>query len=274
MRLRHFLPLFLALGVAAPVLAQQPTDSTPKPTAPLFTRGDAWLATAFLAGAAAMLPLDERVAVRLQQPDAQASMFVENAAIAAEFMASPGAFVLGGSLYVIGHAARSPGLADLGWHGAEAALLSAASFALLKGSAGRARPLASDGDSRHFEPGRGFGGGSHGSFPSGDAATAFATAAVVTSEAARWSPRSRWIVAPLAYGGATTVALAQMYHAEHWATDAVVGAALGTFTGLKVVRYHHTRPGNRLDRWVLGPLAVAPVGGGGALVVWSVPLSR
>jgi hypothetical protein len=30
-----------------------------------------------------------------------------------------------------------------------------------------------------------------------------------------------------------------------------MGAAIGTVIGNKVVRYHHERPGNRLDRWLL-----------------------
>jgi hypothetical protein len=30
-----------------------------------------------------------------------------------------------------------------------------------------------------------------------------------------------------------------------------MGAAIGTFAGTKVVRYHRTHPGNRLDRWLL-----------------------
>jgi hypothetical protein len=30
-----------------------------------------------------------------------------------------------------------------------------------------------------------------------------------------------------------------------------MGAAIGTFAGTKVVRYHHTHPGNALDRWLL-----------------------
>ena len=42
-----------------------------------------------------------------------------------------------------------------------------------------------------------------------------------------------------------------MYYDKHWASDVVVGAAIGTFTGLKVVRYSHAHPNNRLDRAVL-----------------------
>ena len=31
-----------------------------------------------------------------------------------------------------------------------------------------------------------------------------------------------------------------------------MGAAIGVFTGRRVVKWQHTHPGNRLDRWLLG----------------------
>jgi hypothetical protein len=48
-----------------------------------------------------------------------------------------------------------------------------------------------------------------------------------------------------------------MYHNKHWASDVLVGAAIGTFAGRKVVRWHHSHPDNRVDRWLLGA-AVTP----------------
>jgi membrane-associated phospholipid phosphatase len=54
------------------------------------------------------------------------------------------------------------------------------------------------------------------------------------------------------YGGAALVGLSRMYNNRHWASDVITGAAIGTFAGTKVVRYHHTHPGNRIDRWLLG----------------------
>mgnify|MGYP006160559091 CR=1 FL=1 len=32
----------------------------------------------------------------------------------------------------------------------------------------------------------------------------------------------------------------------------LIGGLIGTFAGLKVVKYHHTHPDNRVDRWLLG----------------------
>ena len=42
-----------------------------------------------------------------------------------------------------------------------------------------------------------------------------------------------------------------MYNNRHWASDVIIGAAVGTFAGNKVVRYHHSHPGNKLDEWLV-----------------------
>jgi len=69
--------------------------------------------------------------------------------------------------------------------------------------------------------------------PSGHATDGFVAAAAVTAETGRWWPRSTRIVGPLMYGGATMVGLSRMYHNKHWASDVVLGAAIGTFSGRK-----------------------------------------
>ena len=53
-----------------------------------------------------------------------------------------------------------------------------------------------------------------------------------------------------------------MYNNKHWASDVMMGAAIGTFAGSKVVRYHHSHPKNRIDRWLLGA-TIVPNGAGG-----------
>jgi hypothetical protein len=47
------------------------------------------------------------------------------------------------------------------------------------------------------------------------------------------------------------VGLSRMYNNRHWASDVLAGAAIGIFAGNKVVRYHHSHPGNRLDEWLV-----------------------
>jgi membrane-associated phospholipid phosphatase len=53
------------------------------------------------------------------------------------------------------------------------------------------------------------------------------------------------------YGGASLVALSRMYNNAHWASDVVAGAAIGTIVGLKVVKFQHSHPDNRIDRELL-----------------------
>ena len=53
-----------------------------------------------------------------------------------------------------------------------------------------------------------------------------------------------------------------------------MGALLGTFAGIKVVQYHHSHPGNTLDRWILGrtSMMVAPTGDVALVVALPVDL--
>jgi|SRR6185369_7384983 len=106
--------------------------------------------------------------------------------------------------------------------GASVVAAGIATFAL-KEAAGRERPRESPGDADVFQP---FSG--HASFPSGHSAVAFTTATAITREThARWVP---WAV----YPAAALVAWSRVHDQEHWTSDVMVGAALGTWTSIKV----------------------------------------
>lgn len=262
--------LLLALALAPVAAAAQPADTTKISTDPLFTRRDGWMAIGFLATTAAMWPLDERIAKRLQDETNQSNQFFKDAATGFELIAAPGAYIIGGTLYGVGRLTGNEKMADLGWHGTEAVAVGTVGYIVLKGVFGRARPETVDADDpRQYQFGRGFKGGPYASFPSGHTTTAFAAASAVTAETSRWWPRSTWIIAPAMYGGATMVGLSRMYNNKHWASDVALGALLGTLSGLKVVRYHHSHPDNRLDRWILGrtSMLVQPNGEVGMMVV-------
>jgi membrane-associated phospholipid phosphatase len=245
------------------------TASRPARAKPLFIPRDALIAGAFVVGTVAMFPLDRHFAERLQDPNTQANKFFKKASRGVEYIASPGAYFIGGTLYVVGRVGRFQRVADLGWHGTEAVLLAEGLGYVIKGAAGRARPyLSNDARPHDFSFGAGFSGGDHRSFPSGHTYTAFAAASAVTSETKLWWPRSVWVIGPVMYGGATMVGLSRMYHNKHWASDVVMGAAIGTFSGLKVVTYTHANPGNRLDRIMLHT-TVVPNASGGADLLWS-----
>lgn len=68
------------------------------------------------------------------------------------------------------------------------------------------------------------------SFPSNHATQAFTVATVI----ARHYQHRPW-AGRLAYGLATAVALARIQHDDHWASDVLAGAAIGTFVGHTVV---------------------------------------
>jgi membrane-associated phospholipid phosphatase len=153
-------------------------------------------------------------------------------------------------------------MADLGLHGTESILVGLGVTTAIKVTVGRARPYVNRDRPHDFGLFRGVRHEEYRSFPSGHSVMAFAAAAAVTDETRRWWPQSVWYIAPAMYGGASLVAVSRMYDNKHWASDVLVGAAIGQFAGRKVVRYHHSHPNNSLDRWLLG-MSVGPDGRGG-----------
>jgi Membrane-associated phospholipid phosphatase len=239
----------------------------------LFTAGDLALAAGFAGLTVAMFPADRSIAQRLENENSKANRFLDRSATGFELMSTPGAFIIGPALYVYGRYANHPGVEDLGLHGTEAVVLASGVTGVLKGLLGRSRPyVTADTNPRDFKFGKGFSGEDRSSFPSGHTTTAFAAASAVTSEVQRMWPRYTWYVAPVMYGGATLVGLSRMYHNKHWASDVVLGAGIGTFSGLKVVRYSHQHPDNFVDRVLLNT-SIAPDGHGGGVVAFTIPLS-
>jgi membrane-associated phospholipid phosphatase len=250
--------LLLAMaGAARPVRAQQ-ADSVPAVHHTLLTHRDLVAAGALVAATAALLPFDERIAEAFRDPGPQRSGALRTSARVFNTLGDPGTLVAGVLAFGVGRAVRSPHMADLGLHATEAIVLSGAVTGLVKGVAGRQRPFVDRTDADAFSLGGGFGRGTRASFPSGHTTAAFAAAAAITEESRDWWPAGRWAVAAVMYGGAATVGLARMYDDKHWASDVVLGAGIGTLSGLAVVRYNHARPRNRVDRW-LGVAAVPSV---------------
>lgn len=269
--------LFAALAVAMPISAAGAQPTVTKDTAPgepMFNKRDIVRAVGFAGLTVAMFPIDRSIARRLTNERSKANRFLNGASTGVEYIADPGSIVIGTSLYVIGRVAHKPGLADLGWHGTESVLLGSSITFLLKGLAGRARPFATGDTTAHdFKFAGGFGNRDRQSFPSGHTTAAFAAAAAVTSEAERGWPGHFWLVGPAMFGGASLVGLSRMYHDKHWASDVALGAAIGTFSGLKVVRYSHAHPNNRIDRAILRVQVVPLDGGGRTAVGFSLPFA-
>jgi membrane-associated phospholipid phosphatase len=252
---------FLVLVLLPACLAGQAPPDSSRPTERLFTVRDAWLAAGFAGATFAMWPLDRSAALRLQRDPVQNRQLYSTTASFFRVLGAPVTLYAAVGMYGAGRLSRHRRLADAGLHITESMVLAGTVTQIGKGLSGRARPrhfadtLGSapfDPDPRDFELGRGWTKGQFQSFPSGHATAAFAFASALVYEIHEWRPQYTWWAGPIFYGGATLVGLSRMYNNAHWASDVIVGAAVGTFSGLKIVKYNHRSPGNRIDRIFLG----------------------
>jgi len=268
----------LACTLAGSVQAQglpAATVDTAKKVRVLFTVKDALLGAGVVGATIALFPVDRSLAIRLQNENsAPGGKTLNSWANGFDYLALPGVFIAAPAVYLVGRFSHNDKMKDLGWHTTEAAVLGMAITGVLKGFVGRARPFVSADTNPHdFKFGAGFTSSDRQSFPSGHATIAFAAAAAASSEVSRMWPKMTWIVGPLLYGSAAFVGLARMYQSQHWASDVVLGAGIGTFTGLKVVRYAHAHPDNWIDKIMINT-KVTPTPGGGGMMSWSVQLPR
>ena len=249
------------LGACASALHAQATTTT-KP--PLFTRGDALWSAAFLAGSIALSTADVRIARSFSDTTRQTS-FTRNFSKIQE-----GSLTLGNvALWGIGRLIRAPGLADVGFHAAESVVLASVASQIIRGPLGRSRPYDSGFSNQYdFHAFQGFGNFKYRAFPSIHSASAFAVATVYTMEAQRRS-NAGWIVGPIAYALAAGPGLARMKTGQHWASDVLSGAFLGTLAGAKVVKYNHdVSPNNRINRFFLGPQNLQAAATANGLSLW------
>jgi len=237
--------VLLATTVATSAGAQ--VQDTINNKTPLLTGKDALLVGAFIVGTAAVAPLDKEVAKRLQNPRAQENRFLRRAATGLRVLAVPGSLIASVGLYGLGRANGQRRVQSLGLHSLESILLSDIVGTTIKFTAGRARPYVDIENPYDFQLFRGT-DHQYQSFPSGHTLNAFAFASTLTRETQFWWPHSAWYVGTVFYGGATLMGLSRIYNNQHWASDVMAGAAIGTLIGTKVVKYTHSNPGNRLDK--------------------------
>ena len=210
---------------------------------------------AFALGTVLVAPFDRRWTSQLQSDNLQSNRRLGRCADFVRTLGDPGSVIISGSLFAIGRLSHRPGLTDAGLHATEAVLASGLLSTVLKGIVGRARPHTVDNsDAGTFRLGQGFRGG-YTSMPSGHTTVAFAAAASLGSELGRSHQTVARFVTPLLYTMATAVGVSRLYDDKHWATDIVVGAAVGTLVGRRVVEYTHATPRSRWNRWRL-PLSV------------------
>src|SRR5690242_21144301 len=85
------------LVMPAPAFAQA---TAPAPRVPLFTIDDAYLAGGFIVGTLVTRPVDQVFARKLQNKNSQSSRFLQDVAVTFRTIAEPGAFFIGGTLYI------------------------------------------------------------------------------------------------------------------------------------------------------------------------------
>ena len=135
-------------------------------------------------------------------------------------------FHVSGALLIAGVLFNHENIRESGRDAIEAGVLAYVLDTLVKRAVGRERPSESNGRTV-FVP-----GSRHDSFPSGHATEAFAVASVI-------SARSKsWIIPVIAYSAATIVAIDRVNTRDHFASDVLAGAFLGSAVGHFIVNRH------------------------------------
>ncbi|HEX7422590.1 MAG TPA: capsule assembly Wzi family protein, partial [Terriglobales bacterium] len=138
------------------------------------------------------------------------------------FVGSAGAF------YLWGRATDNAHMRETGWLSGEALLNGTAIGYAIKGITQRERPLEGSGRGNFWASRSPF----NSSFPSEHAIAAWSIASVVAHEYP--SPLTQF----LAYGAASAVSVARVTGRQHWASDVLIGSALGWYMGRQVFRAH------------------------------------
>ena len=173
--------------------------------------------------------------------------------------------------YGIARLAKAPDVETVALHATEAIVAASLTSQVIRGPLGRTRPQNADrpyDDQYEFHFFKGFTHFQQRAFPSIHSASGFAAASALVAEVKRRDPGATWYVAVPAYLLALTPGLSRMYLGQHWASDIVSGAFVGTFYGWRIVNYSHEHPTTRIDRIFLGTtqhLQIGPTRGGAAL---------
>jgi membrane-associated phospholipid phosphatase len=252
------------LGAPGAVAAQDTTKT-------FFTRRDVTYTGAALVGTVLVSFFDKQIARWTQQPSVQGGSSRHDAVsklTKVNETTLTGAAII---TYGIGRLAHSHTTADVALHTAESTILTSVISQIIRGPLGRARPSVSPDDQYTFEFGKGFTHFNNRAFPSLHSATAFAAASALVAETRLRNPDALWYAAPLLYAGAAVPGVTRMYLNQHWASDVVSGAFVGTLLGSRVVHYAHTHERTKLDRALLGSTAAAvPDGRGGVMLVVTI----
>jgi membrane-associated phospholipid phosphatase len=142
---------------------------------------------------------------------------------------------VGGGMFVLGHLTHNEDRRETGLLSGEAGIDALLETEAFKYMTGRERPFTGDGRGRFFQGGT--------SFPSQHAAISFAIASVIAHQYP--GPLTQVLV----YGLAGGVSAARFGGQQHFATDVIVGSALGWYTGRQVFRAHSHYSDAHIQKW-------------------------
>ena len=128
----------------------------------------------------------------------------------------------GGGLFLLGHMQKDDQKRETGILAGEAAIGALVNAQVFKFAAGRERPFTGSGTGRFFVGGD--------SFPSAHSAASWAIASVIAHE------YPGWLTQLFAYGAAGGVSAARWAGHKHFASDVIIGGALGWYMGRQVYR--------------------------------------
>lgn len=236
-----------ALSISAS-LSAQPADTTKRSTKPLFTARDAYIIGGITAASVVMIQYDKQIIREIQRDTSES---LRRHADQLKYINEKSLLAVDVVLYGVGRIAGFERLADIGLHGAESIVAASVVSTLVKSTTGRPRPRTSGQDPFAFKPNKGWNDGRYRSFPSLHQAGSLAFASALVEETKISWPEKTKYVAPVVYGLAMLPGVARIYTNFHWTSDALLGAMIGTYSGIKTVQYAHSHPGNRVDRWLL-----------------------
>ncbi len=129
-------------------------------------------------------------------------------------------FGLSGSAILFGYLTENKPLTNFGTDNLQAQVFSAGATLLLKHLTHRERPDQFRGAAKWHGP---LVGWEHRSFSSGHTALAFSTATMAYLHSGK-----KWWVAVAGYGAASAIGISRMQQQQHWSSDVVMGALVGT----------------------------------------------
>ncbi len=199
---------------------------------PFEWRGDDWIKpTAAVLITGLTVTIDEPMAALLDKPDAEAIKAIAD--VGDVLGGIPVQFTISAAPIAIGALAKKPEWVHFGTDNLQAQFLSGVFAFALKELTHRARPETGEGAYAWYGP---FKGGSNKSFYSGHTTLAFATATMIFLHS-----HNKWWVGLLGYTLASGIGVSRMMGQQHWLSDVVAGAAMGTAISTFVYRQQEKR---------------------------------